>query len=204
MLICSIVLTYFSSIFLLLFIFSIILLIFFIYFFRDPERFPPSNESYVLSPAEGYVYSVNSSSNILKIQIRMSLFNVHVTRAPISGKITSITRYTGSFWPMLPFLKRGSEKNARQIIHIQGKYFMIKVVQIAGLFARRCVCYKQENDVVTRGSKLGIIRFGSEVDLIFSMHAAVQVLVKKGDKVKTGETPVAKIINFKEGDHSSS
>ncbi|MFX1514078.1 MAG: phosphatidylserine decarboxylase [Promethearchaeota archaeon] len=204
LLICSFLLTLYSSTFLILFIFSLIFLTFLITFFRDPDRSPPSNKSFVLSPAEGRVYAIESLPDTLKIQIRMSLFNVHVTRSPISGKIISIARYPGSFWPMLPFIKRSSEKNARQIIQIQGKDFMLEVIQIAGIFARRCVCYKRENDIVTRGSKLGIIRFGSEVDLVFPTKLGVQVLVQKGDKVRTGETPVAKIINPKEGESSLS
>ncbi len=194
MLICSFLLTLFISTFLILFLFSLILFILLTYFFRDPERFPPSDEDLVLSPADGYVYSIESSLHALRIRIRMSLFNVHVNRVPFSGKITSITRYTGAYWPFLPFLRRGSERNAHQIIQIQGKHLDFEVVQISGMLARRCVCYKREDDMVIRGSRLGIIRLGSEVDLVFPRKDTVQILVKKGDKVKAGETPAAKLV----------
>jgi phosphatidylserine decarboxylase len=161
-------------------------------FFRDPDREPNRDSQLIISPADGTIYDLDPINGI--IRIRMSLFNVHVTRIPISGTITAIVKKEGKHWPFISFLRRGSDENARQIIHIENAIGKFLVVQIVGILARRCTCYVSVDDQIQQGDRLGMIYYGSEVDIHFPTEK-FDIVVKKKDKVVAGQTPIAK---FKE------
>ncbi len=169
----------------------ILLFSFHLYFFRDPDRTAVSDSQYILAPADGKIYEIDTESGI--IRIRMSLFNVHVTRAPVSGKIIKITRQPGSYWPFIPFLRKGTKANARQIIYLQNNEGIFQIVQIVGALARRCTCYFSTGDQITQGERIGMIFYGSEVDIELPLNK-IDILVKKGEKTVAGITPVAKLI----------
>ena len=122
------------------------LLIGHLFFFRDPPRVIKENSEVLLAPADGMVYEVIPEEGI--IRIRMSLFNVHVNRWPISGRISKISQQSGRYWPFVSFLRRGTDENARQIIDLVRNNDHFRIIQISGIFARRCVVYaKVDQDV---------------------------------------------------------
>ncbi|MHA2273781.1 MAG: phosphatidylserine decarboxylase [Candidatus Hodarchaeales archaeon] len=169
--------------------FLAILLMFIFWFFRDPERHAPDGAG-IVAPADGKVFEIAEQDGLISVNIMMSLFDVHVTRMPLTGRILSIEKKPGSYFPMLPFYTKKSRKNARQIIKIEVGDFQIETVQISGFIARRCVCYHEPGTIVPRGSRLGIIRFGSEVDTYFPSDR-FRVSVKIGQSVRAGETLIA-------------
>ena len=166
---------------------------FFIIFFRDPQRIPPEgSESMILSPADGKVVFVGKaqSNRYLegdweKISIFMSVFNVHVNRIPITGKVSDIFYHKGRFFSAN--LDKSSEKNEQNAIILEhnGRWKVI-FVQIAGLIARRIVCRLKRGDDVSRGARFGLIRFGSRVEVYLPMGSLL--VVKEGEKVKAGKT----------------
>ena len=178
----------------------------FVLFFRDPERVPPANINYILAPADGKINKIeicNSSQNtsealkdsgiagsFIRISTFMNIHNVHVNRAPMDGKIIKIDHKLGTFKPAF---NKDSDENERVIITMNTKLGTIKVIQIAGIFARRIVPYIEKNSIVRKGERIGIIRFGSRVDLILPC-SKVKVKIKVGDKVNAGSSIVAKII----------
>lgn len=127
-------------------------------FFRDPERKVEVSDTYMISPADGTVIDIRGR----KICIFMFLQNVHVNRAPISGKIKQITYKKGGY---LPAYWKDSERNERNEFIIHSKYGDVSVTQIAGTIARRIVSYSQVNDIIEQGQRIGMIRFGSRVDV---------------------------------------
>ena len=159
-------------------------------FFRDPDREPNQDSQLIISPAEGTIYDLDPLNGI--IRIRMSLLNVHVTRNPISGTIISIVKKEGKHWPFISFLRRGTDENARQIIHIENTIGKFLVVQIVGILARRCTSYVSVDDQILQGERLGMIYYGSEVDIHFPTEK-FDILVEKRDKVVAGQTPIAKL-----------
>ncbi|MFW9914302.1 MAG: phosphatidylserine decarboxylase [Candidatus Thorarchaeota archaeon] len=179
-----------NHVFLLVALFlSAVLLIFVLWFFRDPERHVPEGTG-VVAPADGKVFEIAERDGLTSVNIMMSLFDVHVTRMPLTGRVLSIEKKPGSYLPMLPFYTKISRKNARQKIKIEVGDFQIETVQISGFIARRCVCYHEPGTVVPRGNRLGIIRFGSEVDTSFPSDK-FRVSVKIGQNVRAGETLIA-------------
>ncbi|MHA1512593.1 MAG: phosphatidylserine decarboxylase [Candidatus Hodarchaeales archaeon] len=106
-----------------------------LFFFRDPARETIEDSKIIFAPADGKVYEVLPDEGI--IRIRMSLFNVHVNRWPVSGKITKISQQSGKYWPFVSFLRRGTDENARQIIELEEKDEIFEITQISGVFARR-------------------------------------------------------------------
>ena len=110
-------------------------LLFHLFFFRDPQRDIKSSSQSLLAPADGKIYEINKLMGIIKI--RMSIFNVHVTRSPITGNITEISYQKGKHWPFFSFIKRGTHENERQIITIESNLGEIQVVQIVGIIARK-------------------------------------------------------------------
>lgn len=173
-------------------IFFLILTLFITYFFRDPERGNDVQENAVLTPADGKVLNIweLDGNNPLggpakKISIFMSIFNVHVNRAPSNGRILSIAYHPGKFFSAN--LEKASEQNESNSITMEtGKGEKIVVVQIAGLIARRIVCWIKEKEYVKAGQRFGLIRFGSRLDVF--LPAASEVIVRSGDRVKAGET----------------
>ncbi|MFX1538240.1 MAG: phosphatidylserine decarboxylase [Promethearchaeota archaeon] len=161
-----------------------------LFFFRDPDRETNRDPQLIIAPADGTVYEVAPLKGI--IRIRMTLFDVHVTRIPISGTITAIVKKEGKHWPFVSFLRRGTDENTRQIIHIENSIGTFLVAQIVGLLARRCTCYVSVDDQIQQCDRLGMIYYGSEVDVHFPIEK-FDILVRKKDKVVAGQTPIAKL-----------
>tara|TARA_B100000902_G_scaffold86451_2_gene90659 strand:- start:4051 stop:5706 length:1656 start_codon:yes stop_codon:yes gene_type:complete len=162
---------------------SIILLLisfFLLYFYRDPER---KIESGIVSPADGLVQRAEIKSGIARLSIFMNVHNVHVNRSPFDGKVLSIKHKSGGY---LPAFYKDSDKNERLMTKIETSIGVMKVVQIAGVLVRRIVSYVKPNTEVTKGERIGLIHFGSRVDLSFE-SAGIDLLVKKGDRVLAGQ-----------------
>jgi phosphatidylserine decarboxylase len=178
-------------------VFFLLLTFFVIWFFRNPERTMPENALQLISPADGKVIGIEevASDNhpgrtLLKISIFMNVFNVHVNRIPFSGDVLSIRYKPGKF--LSADLDKASAVNERNTVLIRtddGREIM--VVQIAGLIARRIVCWLEEGMKVKKGQRFGLIRFGSRVELLLPLGTFP--LVKKGDKVRAGETPIGEL-----------
>jgi len=178
--------------FLFISILFFLITLFFIIFFRDPIR-KIGND--IVSPADGYIRDIYEFDDIdigkcIVLSIFMNVHNVHVNRMPIDGIIKEVIHLPGSH---LPAFKKESERNERLIIKIKTSIGMIKIIQIAGTFARRILPYMKKNDVINKGDKIGIIRLGSRVDLYLPYKKNFKFKVKKGDKLKAGESSVAKI-----------
>ena len=172
-----------------------------VYFFRDPERITPIDKNFFISPADGKILKIfetnapdvlsdNKKQKFIKVSIFMNVFNVHVNRIPMSGKIVWLKYVPGTFFNAS--LDKASENNERMIIKIEvSKNNYIYVVQIAGLIARRIKCDLNENQDVTVGERFGIIRFGSRVDLYLPLNSDVKVM--EGQTAIGGETIIADI-----------
>ena len=177
-------------------IFLSILSAYIFYFFRDPIRAIP-NEDIVVSPADGLVTFVGSSKNPLqnkldkknytKISIFLSIFDVHVNRMPIDALVSSIKYIPGKF--INATLDKSSNDNERNIICAKTKDDTFYIVQIAGLIARRIVCILKNNQEVIKGDRIGIIKFGSRVDLYLPQN--YNILISKGQRVVGGETIIS-------------
>lgn len=160
------------------------------WFFRDPERFITKKEGAIVSPADGRVIVVEKvtkgeyvDSEALKISIFMNVFNVHVNRVPFDGIVQEIKYTPGKFFNAS--FDKASEFNERSALTIKTKEgYTFKVVQIAGLIARRIVCNIEENTFLRRGDRYGMIRFGSRLDLY--LPCDTKVVVSIGQKVKAG------------------
>lgn len=175
---------------------SMLLTVFVISFFRNPERTAPGDGNTVVAPADGTVIVVEKVTEnplgveALKISIFMSVFNVHVNRAPLDGKVVDIAYHPGKFLDARD--GRASSENERNGVVLETTTgIRIAFVQIAGLIARRIICYPKVGDVLVRGARYGLIRFGSRVDVY--LPAGVESLVKLGDKTVSGETVLARL-----------
>ena len=176
----------------------LVLTIWVYYFFRDPERISINDDNYLVSPADGLILDVSEISGpkelrlenkqFKKISIFMNVFDCHVNRSPCSGKISEILYKPGKF--LNASLDKASEDNERNYYNITDKNGEnIIVVQIAGLIARRIVCETSENEELNQGDRIGMIRFGSRVDIYFENY---KPLVKINQKTIAGETLLAK------------
>lgn len=179
---------------------GLIFTVFCLFFFRDPERFPPPRADLFLAPADGRVVAVIpaapppelglSNGPRWKVSIFLSVLNVHVNRVPADGVVTRIAYRHGAF--VSASLDKASESNERNALAIRlpnGQE--IAVVQIAGLIARRILCTVREGDPVTAGERFGIIRFGSRTDLY--LPEGVRPLVAEGQTMIGGETVIAEL-----------
>ncbi|MEM1514289.1 MAG: phosphatidylserine decarboxylase [Candidatus Thermoplasmatota archaeon] len=173
-LIISLVFLKFYEFFKYIFFVFLIFQIFFIFFFRDIKR---EIQDGIVSPADGKIVESNG-----KISIFMSLFDMHVNLMPYDGKISKIVHYKGEHKPAFSKI----ERNEKVEIDIESKIGKIKVVQIAGFFARRIVTYIKEGEYLKKGEKLGIIRFGSRVEIILPENC--KIVAEKGKKIKAGQT----------------
>ena len=166
-------------------------------FFRDPSRVSPTNLSAVISAADGIVTAITSikppvelemgDEEVTRVSTFLSVFDVHVNRIPVAGKIVKMHYHPGKF--ISAALDKSSDENERQLVTIEAGQQRFGVVQIAGLIARRIVCNLQVGETVVAGNRYGIIRFGSRVDLYIPKSHAVQVRV--GQRMIGGETVVA-------------
>jgi phosphatidylserine decarboxylase len=172
----------------------LLLAAFMAYFFRDPERIIPSEPDIIVSPADGRVTRVSpvmpeskDSPNV--VSIFLSPLDVHVNRAPIAGKIIDITFTNGRF--LMATKEAASLVNEQNALTIEGEDATIVCKQIAGVLARRIVCWTKVGDEVTRGERFGMIKFSSRTDLILPHNFSISV--KVGDKVRGGESIIGRL-----------
>ena len=177
---------------------SILITVWVYYFFRDPERFPINDDTYLVSPADGLITDISERSGpeelrlenttYTKVSVFMNVFNCHVNRIPTSGKIDEIYYKPGKF--LNASLDKASEENERNYYKIKSKQNNeeIIIVQIAGLIARRIVCEVEQGQELKQGERIGMIRFGSRVDIYFKNK---KVLAKLGQNVIAGESIIA-------------
>lgn len=175
----------------------LILAFFFIYFFRDPERVPPNDPNSVISPADGLVIRVSRDSQLIcpqgttEISIFMSPFDVHVNRVPFDGEVKVVQYTPGKFHSAFKEEALRENENIKVVLNTQ--YGEITLRQVAGVIARRAICWIKEGDMVKRGERFGMIKFSSRVDIC--LPARFRVTVKEGDKVKAGESVIALVDN---------
>jgi phosphatidylserine decarboxylase len=167
--------------------------VFLIQFFRDPERTPEGGEDAIVSPADGTVLSITEAAEAppgarRRLSIFMSVFNCHVNRSPVTGRLQDYAYVAGR--KDAAFDEKASTGNEQNRITLATGAGQVMFKQIAGALARRIVFYPRVGDQLARGQRIGLIRFGSRVDLFFPDGA--EPLVKPGDKVKAGRTPVAR------------
>ncbi len=162
-------------------------------FFRDPER-PVPEGPVAVSPADGKVVAVSSGpGGTSRISIFLNIFDVHVNRTPIPGKIACISYKKGQF--IAANKAEASDANEQNIMTVEGNIggqrTQVTFKQIAGLIARRIVCYKRVGDILAPGERVGLIKFGSRVDVLFGSEW--QITVKPGERVKAGSSVIARI-----------
>ncbi|HEY2383377.1 MAG TPA: phosphatidylserine decarboxylase [Terriglobia bacterium] len=167
-------------------IFVILLAGFVAFFFRNPNRQIPEDPRVIVSPADGRVVKVERVGNVTKLSIFLSIFNVHVNRSPMAGRIEAIDYKKGKF--KFAFDQTASVENERNIIMVAQGDLKLVFTQIAGLVARRIVCWKKVGDTVGKGELIGLIRFGSRVDVLFP--AGAEATVERGARVRGGSTPI--------------
>ncbi|ACH39748.1 phosphatidylserine decarboxylase, putative [Citrifermentans bemidjiense Bem] len=168
-----------------------VLTVFTVFFFRNPERATPGDENTVVAPADGEVIFLgkviepHTNGEFEKISIFMSVFNVHVNRAPISGKVVDGFYTKGKFFDVRD--ERASFENEQQGLVLEtAAGLRMVVVQVAGLIARRIVCYAKTGDSLSRGRRYGLIRFGSRLDIYLPLGTSIDVVM--GQKTVAGET----------------
>lgn len=173
-----------------------LLFLFVLQFFRDPPRHIPSQPNAVLSPADGRVVCVEKTRDpyarreALKISVFMNVFNVHSNRSPVDGQVTDVQYFPGKFLNAdLDKASLENERNALVITTPSGQ--VVTSVQVAGLIARRILCYVNKGDAVTRGQRYGFIRFGSRVDIYLPVSA--KPLTSIGEKVAASSSILAEI-----------
>jgi phosphatidylserine decarboxylase len=177
---------------------SILITVWVYYFFRDPERYSINDDSYLVSPADGLITDISEragpeelsleNTSYTRVSVFMNVFNCHVNRVPSSGKVEEIYYKPGKFFNAS--LDKASEENERNYYKIKCKdnNQEILIVQIAGLIARRIVCETTEGQSLNQGDRIGMIRFGSRVDVYFNNR---KLLAKLGQNVVAGESLIA-------------
>jgi phosphatidylserine decarboxylase len=169
----------------------VLLAAFVFYFFRDPDRTIPSEPGALVSPADGRIVVITEEENAGRVGKRISVFlaiwNVHVNRSPEAGTITAMDYRPGKFFAAMR--ERASFDNEQNVISLSTAAGEIVFKQIAGLIARRVVCWKKPGDIVERGERIGLVRFGSRVDMWVPMDA--EIVVRIGDHVKGGSSVLA-------------
>ncbi|MCX6620233.1 MAG: phosphatidylserine decarboxylase [Acidobacteria bacterium] len=162
-----------------------------LYFFRDPDRAVPPGPVAV-SPADGKVVAIVAESPVLtRISIFLNVFDVHVNRSPVSGTITDVKYSRGKF--LVASKESASVENEQNTITVDHDGAPVVFKQIAGLIARRIVCYKKPGDHVDTGERIGLIKFGSRMDVVFG--PGWQITVKPGDRVAAGSSIIARRIS---------
>jgi phosphatidylserine decarboxylase len=163
-------------------------------FFRDPGRYTPQDDSLIFSPADGKIIEIKNIGEdapspypATKVSIFLSILNVHITRAPITGIVRSVETKPGRF--ISAYKESASEKNAHVSVNIQGERTAVHFNQISGSLARRIKSFIKERDELQAGQRIGIIFFGSRVDIFLPKTVDIKVCI--GQKVRAGETPIA-------------
>jgi len=169
----------------------VLLAAFFLWFFRDPQREIPAGAGLVVSPGDGLVTETVAISTPdgprQRISIFLSVFNVHVNRSPIGGVLSRVQYQKGLYLNAMN--PASAERNEQNIVTVRGEGYEVTFKQIAGLLARRIVFNLKEGDTVERGQRVGLIKFGSRVDVVLPAEAVLQV--KKGQRVKGGASVLA-------------
>jgi phosphatidylserine decarboxylase len=173
-----------------------IIAFFILQFFRDPGREVPQGDGLVLSPADGRIVVVGKARDdylkrdALKISVFMNVFNVHSNRAAVAGKVEGVWYFPGKF--VNADLDKASTENERNAMHLRTAGGTdVTLVQVAGLIARRILCYSKQGDVLAAGDRYGFIRFGSRVDVYLPLDASPRVSI--GDKVSATATVLAQL-----------
>jgi len=170
---------------------AVLLAAFFFWFFRDPERVIPGEPNLLVSPADGRVTSICRTTfegvSHLRISIFLSVFDVHVNRSPIRGVIRRVSYQKGKFLNAMN--PASAEQNEQNVVMVEGEGQTVIFKQIAGLLARRIVFTRNAGDQVQRGERVGLIKFGSRVDVLMPTSAGIQV--KVGERVKGGASVLA-------------
>jgi phosphatidylserine decarboxylase len=167
----------------------ILLVLFMAYFFRDPKRNVPTEANIIVSAADGRVTRVENRDDGKFVSVFLSPLDVHINRSPIGGKIINVDYVFGKKMPATS--NNASLVNERNSLTIKGENATVIVTQIAGIVARRIVCWNKKDDNLERGQRFGLIKFSSRTDLLMPQN--VEILVKEGDKVVGGETIIARI-----------
>ena len=166
--------------------------VFVLFFFRDPERDPPADPDTIVSPADGRVMEIVEERRGAKpgrrISVFLSIFDVHVNRSPVAGRITAIEYRSGKFYAAMR--GKASYENEQNAFHVQTDHGEVVFKQIAGWVARRIVCWKSPGDSVVRGERVGMIRFGSRTDIW--LPEGVEILVRPGQHVAAGSSALAR------------
>jgi phosphatidylserine decarboxylase len=166
--------------------------VFVLFFFRDPERTPPADPNSIVSPADGRVMEIieemHGDQPGRRISVFLSIFDVHVNRSPVAGRITSIEYRSGKFYAAMR--GRASAENEQNAFHVSTEHGPVVFKQIAGWVARRILVWKAVGDSVTRGERVGMIRFGSRMDIW--LPDRVEILVRSGQHVSAGSSIVAR------------
>jgi phosphatidylserine decarboxylase len=164
-----------------------VIALFCLYFFRDPDREIPEGPVAV-SPADGKVVGIlGDGAECTRISIFLNIFDVHVNRAPIAGKITNVEYIKGQF--LVASREAASSRNERNTVTIAGDFTSVRFAQIAGLIARRIVFYKKPGDAVAKGERVGLIKFGSRVDVFLGPEWEIKV--QSGERVSGGSSILA-------------
>lgn len=164
---------------------------FILFFFRNPDRVSPAGDNLILSPADGTIIEIQKvkeekylKADTVKVSIFLSIFNVHINRSPISGKIKYFEYQKGRF--LVASHKEATDKNEKNIIGINGKKFDLLVYQITGLIARRVIFWLNLEEEVSAGERIGLMKFGSRMDVFCPINTELKI--KIGDKVRAGES----------------
>lgn len=181
-------------------VFLLLLLVFVLNFFRDPERGTPTDSGLFVSPADGKVIRAEAMDGVIRVDIFMNVFNVHVNRAPMAGRVSHMQYFPGHF--INASFDKASEENERNRFEMEcDDGCKIAFTQIAGLLARRIVTYVEVGDRVEAGQRIGMIRFGSRVNC--EIPANYQLNVGVGEKVSAGSTILARRIAGESGEQDA-
>lgn len=174
--------------------FFLLIALFMVFFFRDPKREPPPDPAVVVAPADGRITLVrrltsSETDSATLISIFLSPFDVHINRSPIAGTITDVSYVPGKF--LMATNENASLVNEQNILTIEGEQVTVTCKQIAGILARRVVCWKRKGDKLVKGERFGLIKFSSRTDVV--LPARVVVTVAEGARVKGGTTVIGRI-----------
>lgn len=165
--------------------------LFMAFFFRDPDRKIPEDADVIVSASDGRVTRIEENENGKLISVFLSPLDVHINRAPIAGRVKKVVYKPGKKMPATS--EQASHLNERNSLIIENERITVTCTQIAGILARRIVCWKKEGDNLEKGERFGLIKFGSRTDVL--MPSSVEITVKVGDRVKGGETIIARLKN---------